>query len=55
MIDRKISRGKGVKKNYWVEDIALVKRGIVPEGRRTNRSYSFPEVQESRLVAEEVA
>jgi len=42
MIDRKISRGKGVKKNYWVaEDIALVKRGIVPEGRTYIQSASY--------------
>ena len=33
MIDRKISRGKGVSKNYWVgRRHCLVKRGIVPEG-----------------------
>lgn len=38
----KISRGKGVKKNYWVaEDIALVKRGIVPEGRTYIQSASY--------------
>lgn len=42
MIDRKISRGKGVKKNYWVaEDIALVKRGIVPEGRTYIQAASY--------------
>lgn len=42
MIDRKISRGKGVKKNYWVpEDIALVKKGIVPEGRSYIQSASY--------------
>lgn len=42
MIDRKISRGKGVKKKYWVaEDIALVKRGIVPEGRTYIQSASY--------------
>lgn len=38
----KISRGKGVKKNYWVaEDIALVKRGIVPEGRTYIQAASY--------------
>jgi len=42
MIDRKISRGKGVKKNYWVaEDIALVKQGIVPEGRTYIQAASY--------------
>lgn len=42
MNDRKISRGKGVKKNYWVaEDIALVKKGIVPEGRTYIQSASY--------------
>ena len=38
----KISRGKGVKKYYWVaEDIALVKRGIVPEGRTYIQAASY--------------
>lgn len=38
----KISRGKGVKKNYWVaEDIALVKQGIVPEGRTYIQAASY--------------